>query len=94
MYAPFTIVIKALEALIAGYGFKKLKQPFFKYLLIFVGALCNPILYTIPDGIFFELSGLLSGLPMNTLQACINSIIAISLVILVNKLNLIEKINR
>ena len=94
MYVPFTIVIKALEALIAGYGFKKLKQPFFKYLLIFVGALCNPILYTIPDGIFFELSGLLSGLPMNTLQACINSIIAISLVILVNKLNLIEKINR
>ncbi|MGM9858973.1 MAG: ECF transporter S component [Bacilli bacterium] len=93
MYVPFTIVIKALEALIAGYGFKKLKQPFFKYLFIFVGALCNPIFYTIPDGIFFELSGLLSGLPMNTLQACINSIISIALVILVSKLNIIEKIS-
>ena len=87
LYAPFTLVIKALEGLIVGLLFKvvnklvakQIPQAIFYCLVNIVGGLIMALGYFIAEGVMLaedKWSGGILNLPFNILQGAISAIVA------------------
>lgn len=84
LFIPFTIVAKALEALVAGLMYKKLKGP-----LRFLGVLIGPLLmvatYSLSYIILFDVTTMLANLPFDLAQAALAITLSLILLIVLNK---------
>lgn len=73
-YAPFSLVIKALEGLLAGFLFKKWGK--LNFLSFFLAGLCMAVAYMIPDTLLFNFSTATYNLLWNSIQGIVNAFIA------------------
>lgn len=73
-YAPFSLIIKALEGLLVGYLLKKNRIP--AILSFLFGGVFMALCYFIPDKIYFGFETASYNLIWNGLQGIINAILA------------------
>ncbi len=83
-YAPFSLVIKALEGLLVGYLLKKNKIP--AILSFLCGGILMALCYFIPDKIYFGFETASYNLIWNGLQGITNAILAYLVYLSVQKI--------
>ncbi len=91
LYIPFTIIAKALEALLAGLIYHKLKG-IFKYIGIFAGAILMVATYALAYFLLLGKNAMWANLPFDGIQAVIAVTLSIILVIIFERTPLLRRI--
>jgi len=87
-YAPFTLIIKFLEGLVAGFLFKIIRGNF-KYIAPFVGGLLMAALYIIPDYILLNsFYSTMIGFGLNLIQGALGASLGLTIYLVFMKSNI------